>query len=107
DFTTRNTFAEKRVTGINWMNDGKYYTALAGNKVIKYDITTGQPVETLVDGSALSPQLAIEAYSFSADESVILLQTDVQPVYRRSFIAQYHVYHRQSGQLQPLSSNGP
>lgn len=106
DFTTRPVFTEKHVTGINWMNDGKYYTALAENKVVKYDITTGQPVETLVDGGALSPAIVIDEYSFSADERKLLLQTQRQPVYRRSFVAEYFVYDLGSRQLRPLSSNG-
>src|SRR5688572_29320201 len=29
DFTTINTFTENSVTGINWMNDGKFYSALS------------------------------------------------------------------------------
>jgi dipeptidyl-peptidase-4 len=106
DFTTRPTFLEKQVTGINWMNDGNFYSALSENKVIRYDITTGQPVETVVDGTALSPQIEIEDYSFSADESMLLLQTNVRPIYRRSFTAEYYVYHRSSKRLQPLSANG-
>src|SRR5690348_5319916 len=71
DFTTRNTFAEKTVSGINWMNDGKYYSALTDNKVVKYDITTGQPVQTLVDGGALPARIVIDDYSLSTDEQKI------------------------------------
>ena len=107
DFTTRATFAEKKVTGINWMNDGKYYTALSDNKIVKYDITTGQPMETLADGSALSTGLTIEDYSFSADESKILLQTERRPIYRRSFVAEYYLYDRAGRRLQQLSAGGP
>ncbi len=107
DFTTRATFAEKKVTGINWMSDGKYYTALADNKIVRYDITSGRAVETLVDGNELSTQLKIEDYSFSADESQILLQTDVRRIYRRSFVAEYYVYDRTLRRLQQLSPGGP
>ena len=106
DFSTRSTFAEKKITGINWMNDGKYYTALADNKVIKYDITTGQAVHTLVDGSALKPRILIEDYSFSADERKLLLQTEKRSIYRRSFIARYFVYDLEARTLLPLSSTG-
>lgn len=88
DFTRKGTFSEKWVTGINWMNNGKFYTALAGNKVVRYDITTGQAVETIVDGSSLETPLRIEGYSFSADESRMLLLTERQSIYRRSFVGQ-------------------
>ena len=106
DFTTQNTFVEKKITGINWMNDGKFYTALSDNKVIQYDITTGQSVRTLVDGDTLATPIVIDAYSFSNDESKMLLQTQRQSIYRRSFTAEYFVYDLNAGTLVPLSSRG-
>lgn len=106
DFTTRNTFAENDVSGINWMNDGKYYTTLSDNKIIKYDVTDGQAIETLVDGGTLPTALVIDEYSFSADERKLLLQTQRQSIYRRSFVAEYFVYSLDTKSLQPLSSRG-
>lgn len=103
DFTMRNTFEEKEVSGINWMNDGKFYTALSENKVIRYDITTGAPVETIVEGASLATPIEIDDYSFSADESKMLLQTQRQNIYRRSFLAAYYVYDRAAKALKPLS----
>jgi len=106
DFTTRNTFSERKVSGINWMNDGKFYTALSDNKIVKYDITSGQPVQTLVDGAALPTAIVIDEYSFSADEKKLLLQTQRQSIYRRSFRAEYFVYNLDSNTLLALSSGG-
>ncbi|HET9487551.1 MAG TPA: DPP IV N-terminal domain-containing protein [Chryseosolibacter sp.] len=106
DFTIRDTFAEKEVTGINWMNDGKFYSALTDNKVVKYDVTTGQSVQTLVDGAAFSTPIDIDEYNFSADERKILLQTKRQAIYRRSFVADYFIYDMDTQRLRALSSNG-
>jgi len=106
DFTTRPTFSQKSVTGINWMNDGKFYSTLEGNKVIKYNITTGQAVETLVDGATLSPTVVIEDYSFSDDEKKMLLVSHQESIYRRSFTADYYVYDLASRTLQPVSTKG-
>ena len=106
DYTIRNTFSERKVSGINWMNDGKFYTALSENKVVQYDITSGQPVRTLVDGNALSTPIVIDDYSFSADESRLLLQSQKQSIYRRSFVAEYFVYDVSGKTLIPLSSAG-
>lgn len=106
DFTTLGTFAEQKITGINWMNAGKFYTALSDNKIIKYDITTGQPVQTIVDGNLLTPNIIIDDYSFSADENKMLFQTQFQSIYRRSFVAEYFVYDLAARRLQPLSSRG-
>jgi dipeptidyl-peptidase 4 len=106
DFTIRNTFGQKSVTGINWMKDGKFYSSLSGNKIVKYSITTGQPVEILVDGNTLSPSLIIDDYSLSHDEKKILLLTNFQSIYRRSFSANYYIYDLQSKSVKELSSKG-
>jgi dipeptidyl-peptidase 4 len=106
DFTTKNTFPQKTVRGINWMKDGKFYSTLENNKVVKYNITTGQPVETLVDGSALNPKIEIQDYSFSADEKKLLLSTDFQSIYRRSYTANYFIYDLAGKSVKPLSANG-
>jgi dipeptidyl-peptidase-4 len=104
DFTLKDTFHERDVSGINWMNDGKFYSTLADNKIMKNDITTGQPVETLVDGATLATPIEIDDYSFSVDETQVLLQTQRQSIYRRSFIAEYYVYDLRSKTVKPLSS---
>lgn len=96
------TFSQDGVYGINWMNDGRYYSALEDNKVLKYDITTGKSVETLVDGAGLG--LEIDDYAFSDDEKMILLMTDRQGIYRRSYTAVYHVYNPTSKKASLLST---
>ena len=95
------SFSQKSVRSLNWMKDGQYYSALADNKVIKYDVRTGEEVETLVDGEALS--LSIDDYNFSEDETMVLLLTDRQSIYRRSFTAVYYIYSREDGSLEKLS----
>lgn len=106
DFSTRNTFAQKSVSGINWMKDGKFYTSIADNKIIKYDITTGQPTETILDGNSLSPKINIQDYSLSGDEKKILLTTEFENIYRRSFKAEYFVYDIASKSVKKLSTAG-
>src|SRR5687768_2362957 len=106
DFTTKNTFAQKSVTGINWMKDGQFYSSLSNNKIIKFDITTGKEVQILLDGEALSPRVAIQDYSFSADESKLLLLTATESIYRHSFTAEYFVYDLTAKKLTKLSPNG-
>lgn len=107
DFTTRPTFAAKSVNGINWMKDGKYYASLEGNKVVKYQIATGQSVETIIDGASTSPRVDIQDYTLSDDEQKLLVATNMQSIYRRSFTAEYYVYDRTTKVLRPLSPNGP
>ena len=62
------------------------------SKVIAYDYATANLVGEIVNSatSALLPYFT--SYSFSKDESKLLLETDSQQIYRRSKRAQYYVY---------------
>lgn len=104
DVTMRPTFAQRSVRGINWMKDGKFYTSQAGNKIIKYNVTTGQEVETVLDGDALSIQ--ISDYSFNDDESKIMIDTQHESIYRRSFKSEYFIYDVATKSLKKLSNGG-
>jgi len=106
DFTTRNTFATRSVQGVNWMKDGNYYSSQDGNKIVRVNITTGQTETILCDGDALTPKIAIQDYEFSSDEKKLLLMTEREGIYRRSFKADYYLYDLTTNALQRLSPNG-
>ena len=89
------------------MNDGRYYSAREGNDIVKYDVTTGQKTETILDGDALSPSIRFSSYAFSADESQVLLTTKRESIYRRSYKAEFYIYSFEDKSLKKLSSNGP
>lgn len=95
------TFRQQSVRSLNWMNDGQYYSALTDNRIVKYSVTTGEEVETIVDGTSID--LEIASYSFSDDESIVLIMTDRQSIYRRSYTAVFYLYDRRTEQLQKLS----
>ncbi|WKK83272.2 S9 family peptidase [Marivirga arenosa] len=105
DIYEKGTFRQESVYNVNWMNDGKYYSALEDNKVQKINVENGKVVETLVDGNELEPALNIRSYTFSEDEKKLLLATEVNYIYRRSFTAQYYVYNLEDESLTPLSEN--
>lgn len=105
DFTLRNTFKVESVSGINWAKDGKFYTAQERNAIRRYNIASGEVVETVVD-NVLPDGVSLEGYSFSSDEKKILLVTDKASIYRHSFVADYYVYDLESRQLKKLSQGG-
>lgn len=105
DFTTDHKFIQKNVVGINWMKDGKFYTVLQDNKIVKYNIATGSS-EVIVDCSALNPRLDVSSYSLSNDEKKILLLTSFTNIYRRSYKGEYYVYDVQTRNLTHLSEGG-
>lgn len=98
-------FQSRTVSGIRWMNDGRYYSAMSNNQIVEYDVTTGLPVETIVDGNTLRQQFNISDYSFSRDERKVLILTDRQAIYRRSYTAMTYLYDRDTKSLRPLSGD--
>lgn len=97
-------FHEKSVDEIRWMKDGSFYTALDGNRIVKYDVTNGAEVEVLINGDDTQPTLSVDDYGFSADERQILIMTDRESIYRRSFVANYFIFDIGTKQIQSLSS---
>ncbi len=99
-------FYPKSVYGINWMKEGSFYSSQEENDIVKYDVKTGEKVETILKGSDLNPQIKFEDYSFSADEQKMLLLTEKESIYRRSFKAFYYVYDLKTKKLAKLSEGG-
>jgi dipeptidyl-peptidase-4 len=110
-------FAEYRVSGINWMADGRYYTSVVPDEteyyehIVRYDVTNGQVVDTLVNGGSLVPEgeplaLAYNDYALSQDEGKVLFATELEPIYRRSTRAYYYIYDIAQDTFRPLDKGG-
>ena len=97
-------FKQETVESLNWMNNGQYYTALEDNKIVRYDVTSGVADSVIIDGKAVN--LKIDDYEFTSDESRLLLLTDKQKVFRRSYTAEYYIYTFKGKELKQLSPNG-
>lgn len=111
DFFKDGTFRSKGVYGIRSMNDGEHYTVLEneGKKIVKYSYKTGQPVAVLLDLETVEGNNKVKYisdYQFNADESRLLISTNVSPIYRRSFTADYYLFDFKNKELNPLSENG-
>jgi dipeptidyl-peptidase-4 len=104
DFTMNNTFYEETIASLNWMNDGQYYSALENNSILRYDVTTGESDSVIFEGSQAN--IIIDDYEFSADEKKLLLLTEKESIYRRSFTAEYYIYSFEGTELNKLSKNG-
>src|SRR5690606_17773349 len=104
DVFKNGTFAQKTISGINWMKDGHFYTSQVLRNgvpaVIKIDVTTGEESGVLLDGSALGVNFA--SYSFNADESKALIASDVESIYRRSSKGIFYVVDIASGEMHQL-----
>lgn len=103
------SYYPRSVRGINSMNDGIHYTALAGDSaIVKYSYKTGDAVEVLVTVKELQSE-AIQSfrnYTFNSDESKLIFYVNRENIYRRSFTADFYVWDLQQKKLYPVSNNG-
>ncbi|WP_421808719.1 S9 family peptidase [Flagellimonas sp.] len=89
------------------MNNGTQYTILnterspQSSSLDKYDYETLEKVETIVASSEAIPYFS--SYTFSDDESKVLLATEVEPIFRRSRLGIYYVYDIASKDLIKIS----
>ena len=109
DIWTKPTFRSTSVPGFNWMNDGRYYSALESGSLVQHEVTTGKTVQTIVAAAELQltgASLNVDGYSFNANEQKILFTTGTEPIYRHSARASYYVFDRGTKKLMPLSGGG-
>ncbi|MFL5753073.1 MAG: S9 family peptidase, partial [Bacteroidia bacterium] len=105
------TFYPAQFAGFNSMNDGISYTQQEENGDIgKYELKSGKNLGTIVKNDELKTEtgesIKIEDYSFSQDESKLMLPTNFEPIYRRSGTSNTFVFDLKSRKLKKLSDKG-
>ncbi|MGE4586992.1 MAG: S9 family peptidase [Mangrovibacterium sp.] len=109
DLLVKHTFRQETVMELRSMKDGLHYTVLEDdNKVMKYTYRDGKQEEVLFDLSTVNdaPVSSFSSYEFSEDETRLLLTTKTEPVYRRSFTAEYYIWNSVTRELTALSAKG-
>ena len=105
------TYRAQSLQGLKPMLDGEHYTQISSDRkrIVKYSFKTGKEEGTIFDvATARNVKLkSFDGYIMSPDESLILIQTETKPVYRRSFTAVYYIYNVKNRTLEPLSDKGP
>lgn len=105
------TFAPEYVNEVRSMKDGEHFTALEMDESEKFTVinkftykdykkkgTIVSSENLIVDGK----NVMIEEYDFNADESMILIATEVEYIYRRSYNANYFIYDINTKTVKPL-----
>lgn len=106
DIWENGTFSARSIPGFTFMKDGRQYTRQQNNSIVAYDITTGDKTQVLFDPAHIRGfDGQFSSYSFSEDEKQILIATEHQQVYRRSFLANYFIFNRQTRKVSPLYEN--
>ncbi|WP_190809901.1 S9 family peptidase [Flagellimonas sp. S3867] len=103
------TFRTEYMDVLRSMKNGKQYTVLnfdgspRSSSLDKYDYATLEKVETVVSSSDEVPLFS--SYTFSKDESKILLATEIEPIFRHSRLGVYYVYDVSSKKVTQVSDD--
>ena len=108
---TGKTFTPKYITGVDPIKGTDRYASISndGRQIIEYAFKTGNQTRVLFDianthGESIKQ---LDGYTLSPDGKRMLIQTNTQKIYRRSFTADYYIYTIQSRKLEKLSTGGP
>lgn len=107
DLYKKGTFWENSIEGITSMNDGESFTALDGNgRVVKYDYSSGKQLSILFDPANIQNMdlSKFNGYTFSLDETKLLISIDIQPIYRHSYYANFYVFDLKTKAIEQVSS---
>jgi len=93
------------------LKNGQQYTVLNTNRsdrstsIDSYDYKTLKKAGTLVTSSGNPSIPNFTSYTFSMDESKVLLATEIEPVFRRSTLGIFYVYDMESKEIVKISPN--
>ena len=103
------TFRTERMNALHSMKNGQQYSVLNFDRETRsssidiYDYQTLQKVKTLVSSNDFTEIDYFSGYTFSQDETKVLLATEESPVYRRSKTGKYYVYNAVVNSLELVS----
>ncbi|MDE7069822.1 MAG: S9 family peptidase [Alistipes sp.] len=79
----------RRAQGIRPMSDGRHYTILENNSVVRYNYADDLPGQTLL--ASPGDDFPIVDYQFSPDGTRMLVARGAEPIYRRSYTTRYYL----------------
>jgi dipeptidyl-peptidase 4 len=112
DIYTNALYRSKGIGQLRWMKDNKSYSTLEfnatakGNDIVRYDVASGTK-SVLVNSNQLLPAgaakpLSIDDYSWSDDNSKLLIFTNTRKVWRYNTRGDYWVLNLTNGKLKQL-----
>ncbi len=99
-------FAQRGVSGLLPSVDGDFYYARKGSAIVLYRYDTGREEGVVFDGAAVRPAVQFEDYILSHSERKMLFATNVKPIYRHSYSADWLLYDMEARQLRRLTPEG-
>lgn len=97
--------------GLQWAKDGYQYYRMQGGNIMELDIRDASKSTTVVTAAMLTPAgqaaLSPRRFSFSADDSKVLLNTNTKRVWRQDTRGDYWVYDLKAKTLKKLGKGKP
>ncbi|MCB8964501.1 MAG: DPP IV N-terminal domain-containing protein [Bacteroidales bacterium] len=110
DLFKKGTFRSRSVYGLTSMNDGEHYSAYnAKQQVAKFKYATGDEVSVLFNPSEFMSNADLKefgGYQLSPTEDKMLIETQIQYIYRHSYTSNSYIFDLKTQALTPLSKNG-
>ena len=107
DIWVNGTFRTEGLESFHAMGSGDFYTILnhnqTGTYLDKYSYATLKKTETIVSGNDLAGIKYFDDYTFSKDESKLIIWINLEKIYRRSKKGIYYVYHLKTKKLELIS----
>lgn len=106
---TDGEYRAKGIASVTSSADGEFYFQAdqSKTKIIKYSYKTGQPVETVFDIQTARDCTipSFDGFIMSPDEYRLIIYTNSEPIYRRSFKADYYYFDIRRNMIRKLSDN--
>jgi dipeptidyl-peptidase-4 len=106
-----NIFAQNSIDEVRSMKNGEQFTSLDLNEegfteINKYNYKDYKKTATVVSSKNIldgNEPVMIQEYEFNADETKLLIATDIEFIYRRSYMAYYYIYDLKTKTTLPLA----
>lgn len=104
-------FFPKGIYGLNPLKDGNTYSRQEGDSINVYGYETGDYIRTLAVGKEMIPEgdttpIELSDYTFSKDETKLLIATSKEYIYRYSSVSEYYIWDIAAKKLRRLSTGG-
>jgi dipeptidyl-peptidase-4 len=106
DIFQRQTFQESIAQDLNWTKTSGTFTAKEDQGLYEYEVKNGARMGTIIDPATLPQGFTYIHYTISNDKKYVLLLTDRQAIYRRSYTGIYYVYNTATQSLSRLTAEG-
>ena len=103
------TFSARGFGSIAPMADGEHYLQAQDDCILKYSFKSGEVADTILNlRTARGEKLfSLGRFILSPTEDIILLEQNVDKIFRRSYKADYYIFTIRNNKIDPLTTGGP